>query len=246
MTCCSREGSVLHARDAVSDVLIRTRPFPTRRCRIWVCRSRLCISYAWKVVFLDLSAPQREPFMPPPPSKEFPSLRSSRRTSAYKFKRIQVASMSASSAPRNLPWSTPSDPSASQQAPGILDQPYKKAFGDGVNERMGGRGRGGGGMGGRGGRGGRDAPPKSVAWRKKTSATRIRHSSGAGSASGPQRKLSGRAKYAASPSDSGRAPAYEEGKVQPSPFRPAPRPDTRSSMCLRSPAAGRSQCRLLL
>lgn len=185
-------------------------------------------------MYLDLSARQGEPFPPPPPSKEFPPLEKSRRMSTYRFKRIQATSVSGTSAPRNLPWSYPGDPRPPMSD--VLDQPYKKAFVRGPDERGGDRGRGGGeGRGGRGGRG------KSVAWRKETSGPRIRQGGTAGRGSGISSRTGD-----APPNYPRRAPAVEEGKVRPNPFPSSARPDTRSSMCLGSLATGRSQCHLVL
>lgn len=196
---------------------------------------RLDPSYVWKVVYLDMSARQGDPFPPPPPSKEFPPLEESRRMSSYRFKRIQTTSVSGTSAPRNLPWRYPGD--SKQPTSDVLDQPYKKAFVDRRDEPGGGRGRGrGAGRGGRGGRG------QSGAWRKETSGPRIRQSGRAGRGSG----VSDRAGDA--PQNFPRkAPAAEEGKVRPSPF-PSPSPsrsETRSSMCFSSLATA-AQCRLVL
>ncbi|CAM9636289.1 unnamed protein product [Pylaiella littoralis] len=204
-------------------------------------------SCGWKVVFLDLSAPQGEPPSPPPPSKDFPPLENSRRCSAYKFKRIQATSLPATSTPRNLAWSSPSNPTW-QQEPSILGQPYKTPFDKDAEERGGGRGsRGRGGRGVRGGRGGgRAAQPKSVAWRKKTSTPRIRQGGGAGRGSGGQLGVSGRTEDTGVPNYSRGAPAAEERKARPSPFPSSPRSDTRASMCCGGPALGRSQCRILL
>lgn len=204
-------------------------------------------SCGWKVVFLDLSAPQGEPFPPPPPSKDFSPLERSQRCSAYRFQRIQATSLSATSAPRNVAWTSPSDPTW-QQKPSILDQPYKKPFDEvAVIGPRGGRGsRSRGGRGVRGGGSDRAAPQKSVAWRKKNSASRIRQGGGKGRGSGEQRGVSGKTEDTGTPSYPRRAPAAEERKARPSPFPSSPRSDARSSMCLDSSALGRSQCRILL
>ncbi len=197
---------------------------------------------SFKVVFLDLSARLGEPIPPPPPSKEFPPLEKSRRSSTHRFKRIQVKSFLCSSEPRNLPWSRPSDPG--QPTPGVLDQPYKRAFVDEAGKAHGG-GRGSRGPGGpRAGRGGRKSP-KSVAWRRETSSPRVRPGGRAGRGRGAKRadgSLIGAADH-----DPLRRAAAGEGKHRRSPFPATSRPDTRSSMCISCTSTGRSQrCRVLL
>lgn len=197
-------------------------------------RLRLDRSYAWKVVYLDLSARQGEPSPPPPPSKDFPPVDESRRMSRYRFKRIQAISVPCTSAPRNLPWRYPGD--SSHTMSDVLDQPYKKAFVRRPDERGGGRGRGRG-----EGRGGRRGRGKSGAWRKETGGPRIRQGGKAGRGSGAS-SMTGDVPQ----NYPRRAPAVDEGKVRPSPFPSPARSDTRSSMCFGSLAIGRSQCRLVL
>lgn len=191
-------------------------------------------SYAWKVVYLDLSARQGKPLAPPPPSKEFPPLTESRRTSSYRFKRIQATSVSCTSAPRNLPWRYPGD--SRRSTSDVLDQPYRKAFVRRPDARGRDRGRGRGtNTGGRGGKG------HSGAWRKETSGSRKRQGGRADKGSEVGSRTGD-----ASQSFPRRAPAVKEGKVRPSPFPPSARSDSRGSMCLGSSAPGRSQCRLVL
>ena len=201
---------------------------------------RFVLNVSFKVVFLDLSARQGEPIPPPPPSKEFPPLEKSRRSSTYRFKRIQVKSFSCTSEPRNLPWGRPSE------TPGILDQPYKRAFVDENGAKVRGGGRGGRGRGGsRAGRGGRKSP-KSVAWRRETNAPRIRQGGGTGRGQGAQR-AAGSLIGGAPPDPLLRAAADEGENGRRSPFPSSARPDTGSSMCFGSTSTGRSpQCRLLL
>ncbi|CAM9959092.1 unnamed protein product [Ectocarpus fasciculatus] len=202
-------------------------------------------SGAWKVVYLDLAARQRTPPAPPPPSKDFPPL-DGRRSNAYKFQRIQVTSMSATSAPRNLPWSNASD-SSGEEMPGVLDLPYKKALHGSGKPDGGRRRRGPGGKGGRGSRGGA-APPKSAAWRKKSSAPRIRKSGKAGEGSDPRRGTNVRGEDAAPGLPRRPPPAVAvDVEARPNPFPSSARPDSRgSSMCLGNLAMKRSHCRLLL
>lgn len=230
-------------------VLLYTSGFADFRL---VAPSLVCIpphhlgSGAWKVVYLDLAARQRKPPAPPPPSKEFPPLDSSRRGNAhYKFQRIQVTSMSATSAPRNLPWNSAST-SSGEEMGGVLDLPYKKAL-HGSGKPEGGRRRGPGGKGGRGPRGGA-APLKSAAWRKKSSAPRIRKSGKAGEGSDARRGTNGREENAAPDLPRRPPPAVAvDVKAPPSPFPSSARPDSRrSSMCVGNLAMRGSHCRLLL
>lgn len=202
-------------------------------------------SGAWKVVYLDLAARQRTPPAPPPPSKDFPPL-DSRRSNAYKFQRIQVTSMSATCAPRNLPWSNAGD-SSGEEVRGVLDLPYKKALHGSSKPEGGRRRRGPGGKGERGSRGGA-APPKSAAWRKKSSAPRIRKSGKAGEGSDPRRGTNVRGEDAAPDLPRRPPPAVAvDVEARPNPFPSSARPDSRgSSMCLGNLAMKRSHCRLLL
>lgn len=189
-------------------------------------------------MYLDLSARQGAPLIPLPPSKEFPPLAECRRTSSYRFNRIQATTVSCTSAPRNLPWRYPGD--SGQQTSDALDQPYKKAFVTSPDERGGGRGRRGG-----AGRGGRGSRGNSGAWRKETSGPRIRQGDRTGRGSGVSSRTGD-----ASQNYPRRAPAVEEGKMRPSPFpsSASPRSDARSSMCfnINSLATGWSRCRLVL
>lgn len=202
-------------------------------------------------MFLDSSAPQRKPSPPPPPTRSFSPLEARQRSRADRLTQVQATFVLSTSAPRNLAWNSPSD-STWQQTASILDQPYKKPFAQATGR---GRGRGKRDRGGREGRGGRgsgrdsvtSAPPKSVAWRKKSSATSIRQGGGeAGRGSGEQRGGSGRKEDTGTPNYPRRAPAVEERKTRPSPFPPSPQPGMRSSMCYGSSAIGRSQCPILL
>ena len=146
------------------------RPRPSARS----CPTRVR-SHAWKVVYLDSTSPPRKTLPPRSPTKDFAALEETNHIT--KLQRIQATSMAATAAPRCLPWSSPGDPTTWQQPQGVQDQPYKKAFSrgesgggasrEGRGRRGGGRGRGGG-------------APKSVAWRKDTSAPGIRQGGGRG------------------------------------------------------------------
>lgn len=109
----------------------------------------------------------REPVQPPsPPAEKFPPL------VANNY--IMMTTMASTAVPPCRLWSNRRDPQFRQQPHTVLDEPYKKAFEFDVGQSFGQEAHSGKKGHGRGGGRGSTSPPRSVAWRQATSASRIR------------------------------------------------------------------------
>lgn len=187
---------------------------------------------------MDSTAPPRREPLPPAPGHGFAALDG--RHNMQRLQSIQVCTMAATSAPPSLSWSSPRSPETWQQPQDVADQPYKKLFG---TVESGARVRGRGSGRGRGTEG-RAAFPKSVAWRKKTSASRIRQYGRRERAPGRERGV-GNGDESTAPTFPRSTPATAKGETRNSP--PAARHNPPSSMCFgKIGAAGRPSCSLRL
>lgn len=109
------------------------------------------------------------PSPPQPPGRDFPTLQ--------RNGNVRVTSMAGTGSPPCDPWCNPNDPSTHQQPQSVLSERYKKAFVRTADQR---RGRSYGGHRShegqrvRGEGAGRSQAPRSVAWRKTISASKLR------------------------------------------------------------------------
>lgn len=109
------------------------------------------------------------PPSPPPPGRYFPPL--------PRNGNVRVNNMAGTGSPPCDPWFNPSDASTRKQPRSVHSEPYKKAF---VRNAEEGRGRTDGGHRDRNLRsmGGRSRGPRSVAQRRATSVSKLRHTPG--------------------------------------------------------------------